>query len=319
MPRQYDSFPSIITLKQLVNVSLPEGARMSNGLVSVNGKVSSPEAAQISVFDRGFLFGDDIFEVCVAYKGRILGLKEHLARLRRSAEYIHLPLPWSDKELAEELHDILAQVNAEKCYLRLMITRGQGLGLEIAETMKPNKIIMALPAKPFPERFYKEGVALQVVKRESTSRGPQAKTGNYLSGIVAMRSANADQFDDILWSNCDGEITEASTANIFFIGRIGDTLEVVTPHLQSGLLDGITRSFVIKILRENGIEVQEEAVLVDELARFDEAFICSTMRGLFPVRRIDGHQLHTRRSSSLFNRIEKKFWQAVEKELGITF
>lgn len=290
---------------------------MNNGVVSVNGNLSSPEQAVVSVFDRGFLFGDDIFEVCVAFQQKILGLKLHLARLRRSAAQIHLGIPWQDDELEAELSAILAQVKAAKVYLRLMITRGQGLGLEVTEGFTPNKIIMALPAKPFPETYYREGVALTLARNSSGARGAQAKTGNYLSGIVAMQKANAEGFDDILWCNSEGEITEASTANIFLVARHGNEVEVVTPYLQSGLLAGITRDYVLRILRANDISVMEQAIVSEELPRFDEAFICSTMRGVIPVQRIDGQRLATRRINSLFNRIEQHFLAAVWEEIGV--
>jgi branched-chain amino acid aminotransferase len=277
---------------------------MKDGLISINGVLSAPQDAKISVFDRGFLFGDDIFEVLVARNQKIFALEPHLERLRHSAAQIQLPLPWSNRQLASELQSMVDQVRLPKLYLRLMITRGQGLGLEISADISPNKIIMALPAKAIPEHQYREGIALRIATRESTSRGAQAKTGNYLASILAIQQANSQQFDDILWCNDDDEFTEASTANIFFIARQGSSVEIVTPHLESGLLEGITRNYVLQQLAAQGFSVREDIVSRDELARFDEAFICSTMRGLMPVRRIDEHLLHTRRAQSTFSTIE---------------
>jgi branched-chain amino acid aminotransferase len=284
---------------------------MEHGIVSINGVLSPAAEAKISVFDRGFLFGDDIFEVFVAFNQQIFALEPHLARLRRSAAQIHLSLPWSDAELAAELRAVVAKLPIEKIYLRLMITRGQGLGLEVREELSPNKIIMALPAAVFPEHHYREGIALKIAPRESTSRGAQAKTGNYLASIIAMQEARTDNFDDILWCNDEGEFTEASTANIFFIARQGSEVEIVTPHLASGLLEGITRNYVMEMLQNSGYAVREDIVTQDELARFDEAFICSTMRGVMPVRRIDGHLLHSRRPRSVFTRIEADFYASI--------
>ena len=290
---------------------------MHSGLVAVNGFVSSPEKASISVFDRGFLFGDNIFEVFVAFNRQILSLDLHLERLRRSGERLGLPIPWSNEELKEELTAILAQLGAPKVYVRLMITRGQGLGLEISESLQANKIVMALPAKPFPSRHYEQGLSLTIANNRSTKRGAQAKTGNYSASIVAIQGANREGFDDVLWCNDADEFTEASTANIFFIARHGHELEVVTPHLDSGLLQGITRNFVIEVLRRSlALKVSEIAVYREELPRFDEAFICSTMRGVMPVHCIDQHRFHTRRPQSSYQHIEQSFLAAAWHELG---
>ncbi len=288
---------------------------MNSGIVSVNGQISSFEKACIPADDRGFLFADNVFEVIVGFRKRLLDLDKHLKRLRHSAEELYIELPWTDQDLSFEINSLVEQFECDKKYIRVVITRGSGFGLAADQT-KPNKVIYVLPAKMEAPTIYQDGVSLKLRQLLYTKRGATAKTGNYLRSILAMKQARDEGFDDILWSNSSDEIAEASTANIFLIGREGDLVEIATPPLQSGILEGITRNTIITLLNNAQIPVTERIVDRSEIARFDEAFICSTIRGLIPVSKIDGHQLHTRRKNAVFNHIERLYLTWVETQLG---
>lgn len=287
-----------------------------NGLISVNGKITSPEQAAVPALDRGFLFGDNVFEVFVCFGDQVLDVKPHLSRLRASAEALRMTIPWSDAELEFELRALSEQVREPKKYLRLVVTRGEGLGLRIPADAKPNRFIYCFPAAVERPEVYQEGFALKKSLKAGNERGAAAKTGNYLSSILAMEKAESEGFNDILWSNSDGEITEASTANVFFIAREGDNIEFITPAAHSGILLGITRNKIIELIKNAGIPVKEEIVFADELPRFDEAFLCSTVRGLVPINRIDRHKMHTARPGSVFRHIERLFITWTETQLG---
>ncbi len=287
-----------------------------SGLVSVNGKITSPELAAVPALDRGFLFGDNVFEVFVCFGDQVLDMKPHLSRLRASAESLRMTIPWSDDELEFELNTLSEQVSESKKYLRLVVTRGEGLGLRIPANAKPNRFIYCFPAAVEKPEVYKEGFALRKSLKSGGERGAAAKTGNYLSSILAMEKAESEGFNDILWSNSDGELTEASTANIFFMSRAGDNIEFITPAAHSGILLGITRGTMIDLMRGAGIPVKEEIVFADEIPRFDEAFLCSTVRGLVPVNRIDRHKMHSARNGSVFRHIERLFITWVETQIG---
>lgn len=287
-----------------------------SGLVAVDGQIFSPEKAAISVLDRGFLFGDSVFEVCVAFGGRVLGVDQHLARLRTSAESLALDIPWSDAELAFELTTLAEQVAEPKAYLRLVVTRGDGMGVRIPAASKPRRITYCMKAAVEAPRTYTDGISLKRLVKSSSSRGAAPKTSNYLESVLALRRAEQEGFDDVLWTNGEGEVTEASTANIFFLAREGDNVEFVTPSAQSGILVGITRATVISLLRNAKIPVSEQIIHADELARFDEAFVCSTVRGLVPIREIDKHRLFTMRPASTYRHIERLFLTWAETQIG---
>lgn len=289
---------------------------MMSGIVSINGVVSPLENAKISVLDRGFLYGDSVFEVFVGFQNQILDTEAHLERLRHSAEELRMTIPWSNDELRAELLQLTAQYPAPKKNIRLIVSRGEGMGISASASLKPNKVIFILPAKTETLATYKDGLKLKSKSLNFTERGPAAKTSNYLKSIIALEVLSRDKVDDVLWVNSSGEITEASTANIFFLGRQGDLLEVATPHIQSGILPGITRAKLIALLNMARIPVTERVIYADELPRFDEAFLCSTVRGLVPVTLIDQHRLHTTRPSCIFKEIERLYFASVERDLG---
>jgi branched-subunit amino acid aminotransferase/4-amino-4-deoxychorismate lyase len=287
-----------------------------NGLISVNNIVTLPEKARISPLDRGFLFSDQVFEALVSFGHTILDISHHLQRLRDSAEEFDIKIPWSDEELKFELQHLVEQVNAPKINLRLVVTRGTGMGLNIPTAMTPNKIIYATPARLEDPKIYNTGIGLKRKRLPYVDRGAHPKTGNYLRSILGLRDAKAEGYDDVVWSNSEGELTEASTANIFLIGRIGDEVEICTPSISSGILEGITRATIIRLLTNAGIRVSQEIVFIDELPRFDEAFVCSTIRGLVPINRIDKHILHSCRPTAVFRKIESLFLTWIQSQLG---
>jgi branched-subunit amino acid aminotransferase/4-amino-4-deoxychorismate lyase len=287
-----------------------------NGLISVNGRISPPDTAVVPALDRGFLFGDNVFEVFVCFGDKVLDLAPHLQRLRASAESLRMEIPWSDAELAFELTALCEQVAEPKKYLRLVVTRGEGMGLRIPPGARPNRVIYCFPATTEPLTVYKDGLALKKAVKPGSERGAAAKTGNYLSSILAMEKAEAEGFNDVLWTNSENEVTEASTANIFFMARTGDNVEIITPPAHSGILLGITRATMIDLIRGAGIPVTEQIIFSDEIARFDEAFLCSTVRGLVPVHQIDRHKMHSARPTAVFRHLERLFITWVETQIG---
>lgn len=285
------------------------------GLISINGQVLPAGEAKISALDRGLLFGDNVFEVLVGFESQILDIDRHLNRLRQSAESILLEIPWSNEQLAFELNALAEQVPGAKKYYRLLVTRGDGLGLKIPVNAQPQRLVYCFPASPEPDDIYREGLSLKRIVRPYCERGAQPKTGNYLRSILALKRAEAVA-QDILWTNSEGEIMEASAANIFFMGRDGDSVQFYTPPATCGILMGITRDTMLTLLRQAKIPASEQIIFADELPRFDEAFLCSTIRGLVPIRSIDGHKLHSARPSSVFRHIERLFNTWVETQLG---
>lgn len=284
--------------------------------ISVNGHISTPAAARISPLDRGFLFGDNVFEVIVCFHGQTLDLNDHLERLRKSAAMIDLEIPFPNEQLKFEIESLCEMLNTKKGYIRLVVTRGEGLGLKTKAPFTPNRVIYAMETKPENPDIFAHGMKAAVRQQSFTERGASAKTGNYLKSITELKKVSEQGFEDLIWVNAEGEVTEATTSNIFFIGREGDLVEIATPHAQSGILLGITRKRIISLLTKAQIKVTERPILREEIAGFDEAFLCSTVRGLVPLSQIGRHKLHTARDKAVFRHIERLFGTWVESELG---
>jgi branched-chain amino acid aminotransferase len=258
-------------------------------LTNLNGHIA--ETAQISVLDRGFLYGDSIYEVIRTFRGRHFGLKEHLARLRQSANYLYMTVPWTDAEIQAEVEKTLAQVSWLESYIRVVVTRGTEsvITLQPSAELKPNLLIVVSAIAPEPI-LSEAGLHLVIPKRIRNNKNaldPAAKTGNYLNNILALLEAQQMGADDALLLNAEGEITEATTSNFWMVK---DNV-VFTSPAEVGILQGITRTFIFQILEQHKILYQEKILMPADLDSVQEAFLSSSVRLLMPVRQINEDSL----------------------------
>jgi branched-chain amino acid aminotransferase len=254
-------------------------------LTNLNGQVS--ETAQISVLDRGFLYGDSVYEVIRTFRGRHFGLKEHLARLRQSAKYLYMTVPWTDAKIQAEVEKTLAQTSWLESYIRVVVTRGTEsvITLQPSAELQPNLLIVVSAIAPEPI-LSETGLHLVIPKRIRNNKNaldPAAKTGNYLNNILALLEAQQMGADDALLLNAEGEITEATTSNFWMVK---DNV-VFTPPAEVGILQGITRTFILQILEQHKIPYQEKILMPADLDSIQEAFLSSSVRLLMPVRQIN--------------------------------
>jgi branched-chain amino acid aminotransferase len=254
-------------------------------LTNLNGQIS--ETAHVSVLDRGFLYGDSVYEVVRTFQGRHFGLKEHLDRLRQSAAYLYMEIPWTDAEIQAEVEKTLAQAHWSDSYVRIVVSRGTEsfISLQPSQALQPNLLIVISMIPPVPE-LSETGLHLVIPKRLRNSKqalNPAAKTGNYLNNILALLEAQQMGAEDALLLNSSGEITEATTSNLWIV-RDG---VVQTPPTEVGILQGITRTFLLQILHQRNIPHQEIVLRPADLSSVQEAFLSSSVRLLMPVRQIN--------------------------------
>lgn len=255
--------------------------------VNINGSIRDEADATISVFDRGFLYGDSVYEVMRTANGRTVDQDAHLDRLERSAASIALPLPArADTEAAIEA--TLAAAGNPDSYVRVVVTRGSGaIGLDVALAEAPTTIVIVRPLVLPDAELYEKGVAVQIVEVQRTPRravDPGVKSGNYLNNILALAEARRKGAYEALMCDVDGRVAEGSTSNVFVVR--GDAL--ITPALEIGLLAGITRQRIIELARDAGITVIEGALTPEEVCDADEVFLTSSIRGVLPAARVDG-------------------------------
>jgi branched-chain amino acid aminotransferase len=261
---------------------------------NTNGRLHPAHEPSVSPLNRGFLYGDAIYEVWRTYDGVIFAWEEHLARLERSARALHMELPWTRVELLAEVKRTVAAYRAAgsfrgEVYIRLQVSRGGGaIGLDVALADRPEFTLLVQPCPTNSPEVLARGVRLSIAaglrRNPIESLSPAWKTGNYLNNILCLREARARGADDVLMLNLRGEVTEAATSNVVFVRDD----ELFTPPVEAGILEGITRGLLLRtVAPAAGVKTHEVPLLPRELASMSECFLLSSTKDLTPVRAVD--------------------------------
>ncbi len=289
-------------------------------LVNIDGVLFPPAEARISIFDRGFLYGDSVYEVVRTYGGQPFELAAHLRRLSHSAERIGLDPPWDPARIRAELERTLdaaqggdpvdpaaADWNVGERYVRIVMTRGAGeIGLDPALAVDPKAVLIVRPLQGPPATTYRDGVRACVVGVEHGSPkavDPTAKTGNYLTHVLAIREARASGAYEALMLDHDGFVTEGTTSNVF---AVKDGV-LLTPPLGAGILEGVTRGVVLALARSAGVEAREVALRPADLEKADEIFLTATVREIVPVTRLGDRLVGSGRVGRVTTRLHSAF------------
>jgi branched-chain amino acid aminotransferase len=280
-------------------------------IVMIDGRELPPGAQSVSVFDRGFLYGDSVFETLRTYAGVPFALGQHLERLARSAEQVFIPLPLPLTELSEEVLTVLRRTAHGESYLRVMLTRGEAvLGLDPALARCPRRVIMALPLNVPPAHQYTSGVGASTYRAQRQADGTSAagaKIGNYLVSVLAMREAGLIGAVEALLVDARGRVLEGASSNVFLV-RAG---QLTTAPTEAGILAGITRAHVLSLARAEGIPVELRAPDLSEVRAADELFITSSIRELLPIVRLDQQPVGEGTPGPVFRRLLQAFRERV--------
>ncbi len=262
----------------------------------MNGEFVAWEDAQVHVLSHGLHYGTGVFEGIRCYETdrgpAVFRHREHLERLRDSAELYFLPLTHTPEELREATHELIRRNGLSSCYIRPLAFRGYGeMGL-YAQTAPVEVMIAVWPWGAYlGEEGKRHGIRARVSSwRRISPAGliPHAKaSGQYLNSILAKTEAAQSGADEAILLDESGLVCEGSGENIFVV-REG---ELVTPGHTSSILDGLSRKSVIQIASDLGYTVVERDLARAELYLAEEAFLCGTAAELVPIREIDGHEL----------------------------
>jgi len=275
--------------------------------VYLNNQFVQGDQAKVSVFDRGFLFGDGIFETLRIYNGRPLFLDRHLDRLHQSCQVLSLSLPAPEPAWEALLQELVKRNNIEHSMVRITVSRGVGsLGPDPTGCEDPTVVIFPRPLPQLTKDQKEPGVSLTILntRRQPSSALPsQVKSLNYLNNVLAKQEAiEAHTFDGVLL-NTDGYLAECTTSNFFFV----KDQRLHTPSLQCGILPGITREIVLELAKEEGIEVQEGTYQPEDLWDADEVFLTNTGFGVLPVTTIETRPLTSSRERSMTKMIQHMY------------
>src|SRR6187551_3016864 len=271
--------------------------------VYIDGAVRSPEEAKVSVLDRGFLYGDSVYETIGTMYGRLFATRDHLDRLERSARRIGLRVP-PRAEIEAAIAETVAAAGNPETRVRVMLTRGVGkLDLDPASCDDCRLVVIAFPLGAPTPAMFETGVAVAIVsvtRNSPRAIDPAVKSGNYLNNVLALGEARrtSGAYEAILCAD-DGSVAEGSTSNVFAVVRG----ELWTPGSDVGILDGITRAKVLELARGAGVTVIERRMMPDDLRSAEEAFLTSATRGVLPISTIDGHPIGSGRPGPVTKRL----------------
>ncbi|HCQ98547.1 MAG TPA: branched-chain amino acid aminotransferase [Acidobacteria bacterium] len=276
--------------------------------VNVNGVVTSADQAVVSVFDHGFLYGDGVYETLRTYNRRPFFLDRHLKRLRASAERLTIAIPLQDDDFTQRLQATMADVHPSgEVMLRILITRGIGeLSYDPSACRRPTVVIIAQAHREIPETKIRTGLRLvvaSVLRNHPQSVDPSIKSNNLLNNVLAMQEALHLKADEAILLNHRGEFAECSQSNLFVV-RDG---KVLTPPLDAGLLEGVTRNFLFEVGTDLEVPVAEAVLRETDLPQLDEMFITSTTREVVPVIRVGSHQIGSGRPGPITMRLLEQF------------
>jgi D-alanine transaminase len=267
----------------------------------LNGEFLPLEEVRVSVEDRGFQFGDGVYEVIRVYKGKPFRMAEHLTRLERSAQAIQLPIditPDWEKQIIRAIE--LSQYDQAKVYIQ--ITRGIAPREHVFPVVfSPTVVITVREIAEVPSQLRKNGVS--VITLPDIRWGRCAiKSLNLLPNILAKQQATeAKAFEAILIKN--GFVTEGSSSNVMiYEGGL-----VKTPPLDDSILPGVTRQEIIEIAKTEGLRVQENMISQGELESANEVFLVGTTIEVLPVTTIDGKPVGPGVPGEVTNLLARKF------------
>jgi len=266
--------------------------------VYLNGELLPLAEARISVMDRGFLFGDGVYEVVPCYDRRPFRLGDHLRRLRQSLDGIRLASPHTDDEWADLLGKIIACSEAPDLGIYLQVTRGPGRrDHAFPEDCRPTVFIMPLPfTRPAPERV-ENGVCAITAVDNRWQRCDLKVTSLLANVLLRQLSVDADCVETVLIR--DGWLTEGSTSSVFVV-RGGILLAPQESHL---MLPGITYEVVLELARQEGMALELRAIAEAELRTADEIWLTSSTREVLAVTRLDGRPVADGRPGPIFRRM----------------
>jgi branched-chain amino acid aminotransferase len=278
--------------------------------VWINGKLVDKADAKVSVYDHGLLYGDGVFEGIRVYGGRVFRHKEHIDRLYDSAKAIALTIPLSPEKMMAAVEETVRANNKVDGYIRLLVTRGPGtLGLD-PRKCDPQVIVIVDDISLYPRELYENGLEVitsSYIRNHPNALNPRIKSLNYLNNILAKMEAIRAGCLEAIMLNHKGEVAECTGDNLFAVK--GGTLR--TPPTDAGILEGITRDFVIGLAKRAGIPFVEAALTRHDVYVADELFLTGTAAEVIAVTKVDDRVIGGGKQGPITRQLREMFQKAV--------
>lgn len=286
---------------------------MQKDVVYINSHYVSKHDANISVFDRGFLFADGIYEVIPVYSGKILFLEEHLQRLQNSLDLIKINYvvdynKWSN--ICQKL--VTENYNGESRPIYIQITRGteENRQHDYAQDTIPTEVAFLLPEVTL-------GLSLKTKKLKVITlpdirwKHCDIKSIGLIGNILLRQQGKAQHADEVLLLNNDNHVVEGSYSNFFIVKNN----TIYTPPCNHEILPGITRRIIAKICQEHKIQLIEKNITEDDLHNADEVWISSSTKEIRPVTQVNETAINNGKPGPLWQKVASYYIKNIEQQL----
>lgn len=280
--------------------------------VWINGTLFDKHDAKVSVYDHGLLYGDGVFEGIRVYSGRVFKHREHIERLYESAKAILLTIPISPEEMIQAVEDTVKANNKVDGYIRLIVTRGPGtLGLD-PRKCDPQVIVIVDDISLYPRELYENGLAVitsSYIRNHPNALNPRIKSLNYLNNIMAKIEAIRAGCLEAIMLNHKGEVAECTGDNLFVV-KAGI---LKTPPTDAGILEGITRNFVIGLAKKAGVPFQEASLTRHDVYIADEVFLTGSAAEVIAVTKVDERTIGGGKQGPITAKLREAFTKAIRE------
>jgi len=277
-------------------------------VVYVNGRYLPYATAAVHVEDRGFQFGDAVYEVCEVRDGHLVDEPRHMARLARSLAALKIDAPMSAAALAHVMRETIRRNRVRHGLVYLQVTRGEGPrefafpAADVARTV----VCLARPLAAVAQKAAAEtGIAVKTMP-DIRWRRSEIKTVMLLPAVLAKEAARNDGAREAWFIDGDGFVTEGASSNAWIVAHDG---AVITRQIDAAILAGVTRATLIDVLKEQKIDFRERPFRLEEALQAREAFITSATNTVMPVVRIDGTVVGDGKPGPISWRLRSKFHQ----------
>lgn len=277
-------------------------------LIFLNGQFVPEERAVVSVLDRGFLYGDGLFETMRIFNGQPFRWREHMERFQSGAEFLKIKLPFAPETLRGFVDELIGKNNLPDALLRMTLSRGIGVrGYSPKGAENPTMVMSLHPAPRNEGKSPRWKLITSLHRLPANEPLAHFKTCNKLAQILARSEADTAGADEALLLNTDGFVVEGASSNLFWIED--DT--ICTPPLASGVLPGVTRAVVVEICKKLGLKTSQANIGIEGLKSADGVFVSLSSVGIAEVVSLDGKAC---RQSPLPGQLVGAYGESVERE-----
>jgi len=291
---------------------LQRGGEAMATQVWINGQYFDKYEAKVSVYDHGFLYGDGVFEGIRIYAGKVFKHREHIERLYDSAKAIALHIPMTPEALMKAVEAAVAHNEKVEGYIRLVVSRGAGsLGLD-PRKCEPQIIIIVDDISLYPKELYESGLEIitaSTIRNHPNALSPRVKSLNYLNNILAKIEAIRAGCLEAIMLNHVGNVAECTADNLFIVKR--GTLK--TPPTDAGILEGVTRNFVMELAAKSGVPVQEVNLTRYDIYSADEMFLTGSGAEIIAVTKVDDRTIGDGTQGPMTRKLRELFAKAVRE------